>query len=92
LKNYNEVLLAVGKGKAHYVSDNAGRTWRRLEQQATVHSFVFHSKHARWALLSSWTDACKNKHAAGDCVHNLFLTKDLGIAWSLRAGVNASRR
>lgn len=94
-----DVLLAVGKKRAHFVSEDAGRTWRKLKQYATIHNFVFHPKNPKWALLSSWTDACKHTgqlpaakaddadatkaKSDGPCNHILFVTKDLGLTFKL---------
>ncbi|CAD7967065.1 unnamed protein product [Amoebophrya sp. A120] len=96
-------LVAVGTSKSHFVSSDAGRSWRKLKQKATIHTFVFHPTKGQWALLSSWTDSCNDSAAekrtsAGSkaekalsgrggsqqpCVHNLFVTKDLGVTFTL---------
>eukprot|EP00392_Amoebophrya_sp_AT5.2_P004043 g4048.t1 len=80
-------LLAVGTSKSHFVSSDAGRNWRKLKQKATIHTFLFHATRGSWALLSSWTDSCrtgKREESGGEpCVHNLFVTKDLGITFTL---------
>merc|ERR1719440_2383891 len=55
---------------------------------------MFHKTRPKWALLSSWTDACegtKSKASASDseaddagpCNHMLYLTKDLGRTFTL---------
>jgi len=53
------IVMVTGTKRNHFISVNAGSTWRRVRQQATIHTFMFHKKRPKWALLSSWTDACE---------------------------------
>mmetsp|Transcript_58242 Transcript_58242/g.176090 ORF Transcript_58242/g.176090 Transcript_58242/m.176090 type:complete len:868 (+) Transcript_58242:55-2658(+) len=86
-------LLIAGTKRSHYLSVNAGATWRRVRQKSTIHTFMFHPKRPKWALLSTWTDACEGKSAKskdgsddgddGPCNHMLYLTKDLGKTFTL---------
>lgn len=84
----NTVMVA-GTKRSHFVSINAGATWRRIRQRATIHTFMFHKTRPKWALLSSWTDSCEATGAkkpdseAGPCNHMLYLTKDLGRTFTL---------
>ncbi|CAD7952931.1 unnamed protein product [Amoebophrya sp. A25] len=76
-------VLAVGSTRSHFVSADSGRTWRKLRHRSTIHAFTFHQTRGNWALLTSWTESCKDKSVAGPCVHNLFITKDLGVTFNL---------
>jgi len=55
--DHNTVLVA-GNRQSHFLSTDGGETWRRVRQKATIHTFLFHHKRPKWALLSTWTDAC----------------------------------
>mmetsp|Transcript_124552 Transcript_124552/g.248482 ORF Transcript_124552/g.248482 Transcript_124552/m.248482 type:complete len:879 (+) Transcript_124552:80-2716(+) len=93
-------MMVVGTKKIHFLSQDAGKTWRRIRQKATIHTFMFHNKRSRWALLSTWTDKCevksygrakdeddddKKKDDMGPCKHLLYVTKDMGRTFSLVA-------
>lgn len=92
------VVMVTGTKRTHFISRNAGETWRRVRQSSTIHTWMFHKKRPTWALLSSWTDACEatkgkdNKgnvddadadEDKGPCKHMLYLTKDLGRTFKL---------
>jgi len=88
----NTVMVA-GTKRNHFISLNGGATWRRIRQRATIHTFMFHKTRPRWALLSSWSDACEASKVrredgeelddSGPCNHMLYLTKDLGRTFTL---------
>jgi len=83
----NTVLVA-GTQRTHFISTNKGETWRRVRQTSTIHTFLFHKSRPKWALLSTWTQACESKgRKKGDedvpCMHMLYLTKDLGRTFAL---------
>jgi len=85
------VVMVVGTKRNHFISINAGETWRRVRQRSTIHTWLFHKKKANWALLSTWTDACSAKRrsssssedSSGPCNHMLYITKDLGRTFTL---------
>lgn len=87
------IVMVAGTERSHFISINAGATWRRIRQRATIHTFMFHKTRPKWALLSTWTDACeaskKKKENSDDdddkgpCTHMLYITKDLGRTFSL---------
>lgn len=84
------VILVRGVGKTHFVSMDAGSSWRKVRQRSTIHTWIFHKARPKWALLSTWTDACGKTAAAdgqaeGPCNHNLYVTKDLGKTFVLVA-------
>eukprot|EP00420_Gonyaulax_spinifera_P004075 CAMPEP_0197925144 /NCGR_PEP_ID=MMETSP1439-20131203/96910_1 /TAXON_ID=66791 /ORGANISM="Gonyaulax spinifera, Strain CCMP409" /LENGTH=248 /DNA_ID=CAMNT_0043547609 /DNA_START=53 /DNA_END=796 /DNA_ORIENTATION=+ len=54
-------VMVAGSKKSHFLSTNGGETWRRIRQKATIHTFLFHHKRPKWALLSTWTTACEGK-------------------------------
>mmetsp|Transcript_24086 Transcript_24086/g.75500 ORF Transcript_24086/g.75500 Transcript_24086/m.75500 type:complete len:904 (+) Transcript_24086:63-2774(+) len=56
-----DTILVAGTRRSHFLSTNGGETWRRLKQKATIHTFLFHKKRSKWALLSTWTDACETR-------------------------------
>merc|ERR1740130_1479062 len=86
-------VMVAGTKRNHFISLNAGDTWRRIRQRATIHTFMFHKTRPRWALLSSWSDACEASKVrredgeelddSGPCNHMLYLTKDLGRTFTL---------
>jgi hypothetical protein len=88
-------VMAAGTKRNHFISLNAGATWRRIRQKATIHTFMFHKTRPKWALLSAWSDACEASKVrrepgeeledAGPCNHMLYLTKDLGRTFTLVA-------
>ncbi|CEL94476.1 unnamed protein product, partial [Vitrella brassicaformis CCMP3155] len=88
------IVLVVGTKHSHFISNDAGRTWRRLKQRVPIHSWQFHPTQPHWALLSAWSDQCHTasepaKTAAGGaatdkaCNHMLYVTKDLGVQFHL---------
>mmetsp|Transcript_41986 Transcript_41986/g.119158 ORF Transcript_41986/g.119158 Transcript_41986/m.119158 type:complete len:241 (-) Transcript_41986:1239-1961(-) len=88
------IVLVVGTKHSHFISNDAGRTWRRLKQRVPIHSWQFHPTQPHWALLSAWSDQCHTasepaKTAAGGavtdkaCNHMLYVTKDLGVYFHL---------
>eukprot|EP00397_Hematodinium_sp_SG-2012_P006934 GEMP01006971.1.p1 GENE.GEMP01006971.1~~GEMP01006971.1.p1 ORF type:complete len:841 (+),score=152.98 GEMP01006971.1:153-2675(+) len=80
------VVLAVGAYKDHFLSDDSGRSWRKLKQKATIQRFSFHPTRPSWAAVSSWTDACfvtDKAKSNGPCNHMLFITKDFGRTFSI---------
>uniref|UniRef100_A0A0G4FQ72 VPS10 domain-containing protein n=1 Tax=Chromera velia CCMP2878 TaxID=1169474 RepID=A0A0G4FQ72_9ALVE len=87
------VVLVQGSKHTHFISEDAGRTFRRLKQKAPIHQWQFHPSKSRWALLSTWTEACENpgleaKRKAQDeetqpCTHILYVTKDAGKTFSI---------
>lgn len=96
-----DVILVVGSStsKRHFLSEDGGLTWRKLNNKWKIHSFVFHPTRRSWAILTAWTDACdygKDKYHGADgqdltsrtektatCNHMAFVTKDLGKSFSL---------
>mmetsp|Transcript_105106 Transcript_105106/g.307137 ORF Transcript_105106/g.307137 Transcript_105106/m.307137 type:complete len:859 (-) Transcript_105106:22-2598(-) len=76
-------VFAQGAGDDSFFSTDAGLTWERIDLQAKVQGFAFHSMRQRWALLSHWTKGCLHIKSNEPCSHNLLLTKDLGKTFSL---------
>jgi hypothetical protein len=81
------VLISTNK-LVHFLTEDSGLNWRILQQQSTIHTYIFHPTRAKWGLLSSWTDACDHSSrttADGVCTHMLYLTKDGGRTFQLVA-------
>jgi len=55
----SSTVMIVGTKSNHFLSVNAGATWRRVRHRAKIHTFMFHKTRPKWALLSSWTDSCE---------------------------------
>ncbi|KAK2194656.1 bifunctional Sortilin [Babesia duncani] len=72
------VLIVVGEAKNHYISNDAGKTFKLLGFNGTINMWLFHPTKASWALLSSWEGNCFSNEGSGDCMHSVFVTKDLG--------------
>jgi len=84
------IVVAVGSDMAHFASQDAGITWRRISLQSggKIRIFWLHSNRPTWALVSYWTSACswsgqqpstdKESSTEGPCAHMLYATKDLG--------------
>ena len=55
-----DVVVVVGSSasKRHFISEDAGNTWRKLNNKWKIHSFIFHPIRKNWAILTAWTDAC----------------------------------
>jgi photosystem II stability/assembly factor-like uncharacterized protein len=92
------VVLAEGRKKSHFVSTDAGETFRRISMKTNVHTFLFHESRPSWALVSTWTDACEAKSRTtavksnseleddgNPCQHMLYITKDMGKTFTLVA-------
>ncbi|KAK6589998.1 hypothetical protein RS030_192776 [Cryptosporidium xiaoi] len=83
------IVLMVGSKHLHFISTNAGETFRRISHSGTIHTWIFHPTKAKYALFSSWTEGCnksfasslKKSYNSGKCVHQLFVTKDLGATY-----------
>ena len=71
-------VLAVSNKRVHFMSEDAGKTWRAITHSGAIHTYTFHPTDPKRALLSSWTDPCDNPKASGPCKHILYFTKDAG--------------
>lgn len=91
------VLMIVGSEREHYVSADAGAKWTKLKIKSNIHTFIFHPRRPRWALLSAWTDSCEHSNRRkkkdadkppgwfedlGPCQHTLYITKDMGRSFT----------
>lgn len=84
------IVLIVGSKHSHFISSNAGETFRKISHSGTIHTWIFHPSKSKYALFSSWTEGCsksflhtlkKSSSAGSKCVHQLFVTKDLGATY-----------
>ncbi|KAF7456639.1 putative sortilin [Cryptosporidium felis] len=84
------IILIVGSKHSHFISSNAGETFRKISHSGTIHTWIFHPNKPKFALFSSWTEGCnksflqslkKTSSAGNKCVHQLFVTKDLGATY-----------
>ncbi|KAJ1609757.1 putative sortilin [Cryptosporidium canis] len=84
------IILIVGSKHSHFISSNAGETFRRISHSGTIHTWIFHPNRPKLALFSSWTEGCnksflhtlkKSSSSGNRCVHQLFVTKDLGATY-----------
>ena len=77
--NDSNVVLAITAKRVHFVSEDAGVTWRPIKHTGSIHSFIWHPTNPRFALLSTWTLGCDEfSHSSGACRHLLYVTKDSG--------------
>ena len=80
-----DVIVVVGKKHSHFISTDAGHTFRQIQYKHPIHGFQFHPVRLSWALLSHWTDGCSTSSRASSktkkeaCRHDLFVTQDFGI-------------
>jgi len=92
-----KVLAAISTNHEHYVTEDAGVTWRvMMIPPGKTKAMWFHDTRPTWALFSSWTHSCKWVHGAprmkgeaedgGHCNHELYATKDLGRTFVKIAG------
>lgn len=72
------VVAIIGNRKNHFVTEDSANTFRRVEHNFSIHSWVFHPIRPRWALASAWTDACFTPKTGTECSHMLYMTRDLG--------------
>lgn len=81
------IVLVVGTQKSHYISENAGETFRKINYSNKINFWQFHNSNVGWALVSSWTSACSSSKDAddGECMQTLSLTKDGGRTFQLIA-------
>ncbi|CAD7949928.1 unnamed protein product [Amoebophrya sp. A120] len=83
------VVLAVGTDKTHYISENAGVSWRKIVSKNKIKMMAFHPTRRNWLLVTSWTTECdkvsKKESGLGDntCTHMAWVTKDLGYSFTL---------
>ncbi|CAD7936774.1 unnamed protein product [Amoebophrya sp. A25] len=81
------VVLAVGNDRAHYISENAGVSWRKIVSKNKIRLMHFHPTRRNWMLVTSWTTECDGKKDSGQgdntCVHMAWVTKDLGFSFAL---------
>ncbi len=85
-----DVVLGTGEDKRHFLSDNAGKTWRKILSKNRINRFIFHPKRPKWAIVTSLTEDCRKKGAtaADTCNHMAWITTDLGERFTL---INAYR-
>ncbi|KAL8275914.1 hypothetical protein Esti_000176 [Eimeria stiedai] len=82
------IIVIVGTHRNHFVSEDAGVTFRKIKYTSTIHNFHFHPTRASYALLSTWTDPCYAKTGSRrgeECNHQLYYTADLGRTFQLVA-------
>lgn len=77
------LIVVVGKKSSHFASEDAGETWRSLDQTGVIHRFLFHPSRPKWALVSKWTPGCgfgddAPSTSKSACRHDLFFTSNLG--------------
>ncbi|GIX64149.1 sortilin [Babesia caballi] len=72
------VVVVLGDGKQHFISGNAGHSFVPIGYEGTVNMWIFHPVKPSWALLSSWEGACFATESNEDCVHSIFVTRDMG--------------
>ncbi|SCM09662.1 sortilin, putative [Plasmodium chabaudi adami] len=78
------IVLVIGAHNSHYISDDAGETFKLINYKNKINFWQFHNKKAHWALVSSWTAACfSTDNSSGECMQTLSLTKDLGATFQL---------
>ncbi|KAL8429508.1 hypothetical protein ACSSS7_006552 [Eimeria intestinalis] len=80
------IIVIVGTHRNHFVSEDAGVTFRKIKYTSTIHNFHFHPTRASYALLSTWTDPCYSKTGSRrgeECNHQLYYTADLGRTFQL---------
>ncbi|KAF4691011.1 Sorl1p [Perkinsus olseni] len=87
--NDKNMVLAVSNHRVHFISDDAGQRWRVVKYKG-IHSYHFSIQfgRSRWALMSTWTEACDSRTTRSDadvdpCHHSLFLTQDGGRTFLL---------
>ncbi|KAF4668158.1 Sorl1p [Perkinsus chesapeaki] len=86
-ENDKNTVVAVSNHKVHFISDDAGQRWRVVKYKG-IHSYIFHPTRPKWALMSTWTEACETRRTRSDgdvdpCHHSLFLTQDGGRTFLL---------
>ncbi|KEG04583.1 sortilin, putative [Plasmodium vinckei vinckei] len=78
------IVLVIGAQNSHYISEDAGETFKLINYKNKINFWQFHNKKAHWALVSSWTAACfSTDNSSGECMQTLSLTKDLGATFQL---------
>ncbi|OEH80039.1 putative sortilin [Cyclospora cayetanensis] len=80
------IVVVVGAHRNHFVSEDAGVSFRRIKYTSTIHNFHFHPTRSTYALVSTWTDPCYSKttgRRGEECNHQLYYTTDLGKTFKL---------
>lgn len=52
------IVLIVGSKRNHFISEDSATTFRRLRYKSSIHNFHFHPTRPKYAIFSTWTDAC----------------------------------
>ncbi|PHJ19881.1 sortilin, partial [Cystoisospora suis] len=52
------IVLIVGSKRNHFISEDSANTFRRLRYKSSIHNFHFHPTRSKYAIFSTWTDAC----------------------------------
>lgn len=82
----DSVVVLARPEPAGFASTDAGLTWRRLEVDAALQSWMAHPTRPMWALMSYWSGACDGLAPSSNkspCSHNLYVTQDLGRTFQL---------
>lgn len=78
------IVLVIGAQNSHYISEDAGETFKLINYKNKINFWQFHNKKAHWALVSSWTASCfSTDNTSGECMQTLSLTQDLGANFQL---------
>lgn len=75
------VVIGTGSDSRHFVSEDAGKTWRKVLSRTPIERFIFHPKRPTWAIVTSQTDDCEDptmEEDFGPCNHMAWITTDLG--------------
>lgn len=77
--NSSFIALAVGNRLETFATDDAGLSWHEIHHPNAIRlSFMFHPNRPEWALLSAWTEDCRDARPGSPCTHQLLVTRDLG--------------
>lgn len=78
----SQVVLLMGVAGQNYITEDCGKTIKKIDSAKPFHQFQFHPLNRDWLLAAAWTD-CDEDDDPDDCSRfkELYVSKDLGANW-----------
>ena len=80
------LVVMLGNKGINWLSDDCGKTIWALNYGKPIYSFQFHPLQRNWGLAASWTVCGVLQRESCALYKELYVTKDLGVSWTLVTG------
>ena len=80
------LVVMLGSKGINWLSDDCGKTIWALNYGKPIYNFQFHPLQRDWGLAASWTVCNEIQSESCALYKELYVTKDLGVTWTLVTG------